>query len=74
MYIPVTIKEVKQKLEKQYGNQWPKFALERYAELKEIVGTLKVRDANIDREYQVLREWLIAMVELGIDAASMTPF
>jgi hypothetical protein len=75
MYIPVTMKEIKQKLENQYGSKhWPTFALERYAELKEMIVTLKVRDTNIDREYQVLREWLIAMVELGIDAAPMTPF
>lgn len=74
MYIPVTIKEVKQKLEKQHGDQWPKYALERYAELKEMIQVHKITDKTIGREYQVLREWLIAMVELGIDAAKMTPF
>ena len=48
MYIPVTIKEIKLKLEKQYGEkQWPKYALERYAELKEMIETHKIKDVNI---------------------------
>ena len=63
-----------EELQEKYGKEWPKFALERYVEVKELIQVHHVKDFNLDREYDILREWLIAVVYAGIDARKELTF
>ena len=74
MIIPKTIRHYQEELQAKYGKEWPKFALERYAEIKELMQVHHVKDFNLDREYNILRDWLITVIEAGLDARKELTF
>jgi hypothetical protein len=58
----ITIKQIQDDLYAKHGNDWPKYALYRFSELKELLAH-GARDNATFAEYQTLSEWLINAVE-----------
>ena len=60
----LTIKHIHTKIEAEHGEKdLAKYCLYRFAELKELLETHHIQDKALFREYQVLGQWLIQVVD-----------